>query len=161
MSPDARARRLRIASSRAIASRCVGMRVLLAMRHLDTTPIKASDVMRLIPLGLSARTVLAVLEANGLLVEDRTPRIQIWFTTQTAALPEPMRRELHTWFDVLHRGRDLQYTVTPEIVCEALRIGIHRNELAVDVIALGVFLERGCENSCAIAGADFDDAIGL
>src|SRR2546423_134373 len=34
--------------------------------------------------------------------------------------------------DVLHRGRDLQYTVTPEIVCEALRIGIHRNELAVD-----------------------------
>lgn len=82
----------------------IGLRVLLAMRRLDTTPIKARDVMQLIPLGLSARTVLAVLEANGLLVEDRTARIQLWFTSQTAALPDPMRRELHIWFDILHRG---------------------------------------------------------
>jgi integrase len=82
----------------------IGLRVLQAMRAIDAAPIKASDVLELVPLGLSVRAVLAILDANGLLDEDRTPTIQVWFDRQLRDLPEPMAGELRIWFEVLHRG---------------------------------------------------------
>jgi integrase len=82
----------------------IGLRVLQAMRRIDATPIKASDVLALVPLGLPVRGVLAILDANGLLEDDRTPTIQVWFDRQLRDLPEPMADELQIWFEVLHRG---------------------------------------------------------
>ncbi|WNV90219.1 hypothetical protein [Umezawaea sp. Da 62-37] len=82
----------------------IGTRVLLAMRGHDTTSIRTSEVDELIPLGLSARPVLDVLAGADLLVDDRTAPVRIYFERQVRDLPDPMLRELRTWFAVLHEG---------------------------------------------------------
>jgi len=83
----------------------VGMRVLLCMTAATSTPLLASDVDCLIPLGeLRARSVRAVLAGAGLLEEDRPASTRTWFDQRIAALPEPMASELRIWFDVLHDG---------------------------------------------------------
>jgi integrase len=82
----------------------VGLRVLQAMRSIAATPINATDVLLLIPLGLPARSLLTVLAANSLLNDDRIPTITTWFTRTIQNLPEPMTTEMRTWFDVLYNG---------------------------------------------------------
>lgn len=82
----------------------IAMRVLLGM-HLPTPPpFLASEVDRLIPLGLPARSIRAVLGEAGLLEEDRAMPVERWFERQVAGLPAPMVAELRVWFDVLCRG---------------------------------------------------------
>lgn len=82
----------------------IALRVLQAMHHIVTTPVKASQIQSLILLGLPARGPRTVFAANGLLDEDRTPAVKTWFARQICGLPTPMRDELQTWFDVLHEG---------------------------------------------------------
>lgn len=82
----------------------IGLRVLQGMHTLQATPINATDVITLVGLGLPGRGVLAILEANGVLRQDRPPRIHAWFADQIRDLPEPMTSELLTWFNVLYRG---------------------------------------------------------
>jgi len=82
----------------------IALRVLQAMHRIDATPIKASDVLDVVPLGLPARNLLTVLDAHDLLDDDRTPPITTWFARNIGNLPEPMAGELRTWFDVLYNG---------------------------------------------------------
>lgn len=83
----------------------VAVRVLLGMRGPDpTTTIRATDVARLTGLGLRERPVLAVLQAAGLLQDDRRSPLEVWVEQRLEALPEPMAGEVRIWFEVLHRG---------------------------------------------------------
>jgi len=82
----------------------VGLRVLQARCGITATPIKATDVLQLTALGLSANSLLTALSSNTLLEEDRIPAIKTWFTRAIHDLPEPMAAELRTWFDVLYNG---------------------------------------------------------
>lgn len=82
----------------------VALRVLQAKCTITATPVKASDALQLIPLGLSANSLLTVLMSNTLLDDDRVPAIKTWFTRTIQGLPGPMATELRTWFDVLYNG---------------------------------------------------------
>lgn len=82
----------------------LGMRVLLGMCKIETPPVLASDVERLIALDLPARSVRAVLTEAGMLDDDRTAAIERWFDRHVAGLPPTMTGELRIWFDILYRG---------------------------------------------------------
>lgn len=82
----------------------VALQVLQAMRHITHSPIAASQTAHLIPLDLPAQPVLAVLASIDLLDDDRPDGTQAWFQSHTGHLPDDMRRELQTWFDVLRHG---------------------------------------------------------
>ncbi|MDQ6657967.1 MAG: hypothetical protein M3Z00_07055 [Actinomycetota bacterium] len=82
----------------------IALRVLQARHQIHTAPIKATDVTSLTDLGLRPRNVLTVLRTNGLLEDDRPASIETWFTRQTRLLPQPMARELRTWFTILREG---------------------------------------------------------
>jgi hypothetical protein len=82
----------------------IAMRVLLGMREHSGTTILASEVERLIPLELPARSIIAVLAELGLLDEDRTKNIERWFDCHVSGLPEPMVGELRVWFEVVNCG---------------------------------------------------------
>ena len=86
------------------ASTRIALRVLQARQQVGAAPVKATHVISLTDLGLRPRNVLAVLQANGLLEEDRPASIETWFTQRTRGLPEPMTRELRTWFTILREG---------------------------------------------------------
>lgn len=82
----------------------VSIRVLLGMRQAAGTPIRATDVMQLIDLGLVTHPVMAMLKEADLLDEDRPATIETWFQGRIVGLPEAMTGELQIWFDVLHHG---------------------------------------------------------
>jgi hypothetical protein len=54
-------------------------------------------------------STLDVLDAAGLLIDDRTSRVENYFASKTAGLPAPMRAELETWLHVMLDGS----TTTP------------------------------------------------
>lgn len=67
---------------------------------------RASDVIRMrrYDSDSNVRSTLDVLGAAGLLVDDRPPRIERYFTDKTGALPEPMETQLEVWHDVMLNG---------------------------------------------------------
>jgi hypothetical protein len=81
-----------------------GIRILLATQDTPGAPIYESEVLPISKLGISARGVLDVLAAVGMLEHDRQPAIVRWFTVQIAELPEQMQRELLVWFEVMRNG---------------------------------------------------------
>lgn len=82
-----------------------GIRTLLAIQDLPGTPIAWSDTQLLIPLGTSSvQSVIDVLDAVGMLRDDRPPALHTWFTARTTDLPGPIRHELTVWFEVLRDG---------------------------------------------------------
>ena len=81
-----------------------GIRVLLATQDTVGAPIRESEVMPLSRIGISARSVLDVLEAAGMLERDRQPAIVGWFSAQIAEFPTDVQRELRVWFDVMRNG---------------------------------------------------------
>lgn len=81
------------------------MRILLGLQETPGGPIPATEVLALRRLGYhSVPAVLAVLEENGLLDDDREPPIFAWFRLQVADLPEGIRHELTVWFDIMRNG---------------------------------------------------------
>lgn len=91
-------------SVRQTSDTCFGLRIVLGLQDHPDQPVNASDVALLADIDLPVWTVLQVLAANGLLVEDRIPAVDSWFVRQTAGLPEPMLTELHVWFEVMKNG---------------------------------------------------------
>ena len=81
-----------------------GVRILLGIQDTPGAPVNASDVDQLATIGIGVPTARQVLDAAGMLHEDRTPVIERWFTHRTTGLPEPMRAELAVWFDVMRHG---------------------------------------------------------
>jgi hypothetical protein len=81
-----------------------GIRILLGIQDTPGAAIKRSDVTLLSRIKHSASVVARVLEAAGMLEEDRQPAAVRWFHATIADLPAPMRTELGVWFDVLRNG---------------------------------------------------------
>lgn len=91
--------------SRTVRERTLrGARILLGIQDTPGAPINASAVDQLATIGVCVPTVRQVLDAAGMLHEDRTPVVERWFTHRTTGLPEPMRAELSVWFDVMRNG---------------------------------------------------------
>lgn len=89
------------------------IRMLLGMQNTPGAAIRASEVLPLSGIRHPVRPVLDVLAAAGMLADDRVPAVVRWFDTQTALLPEPMRRELAVWFDVARHGSPTPPRFTP------------------------------------------------
>ncbi|MBD1540600.1 hypothetical protein HC749_20875 [Arthrobacter sp. S13_S34] len=81
-----------------------GLRVLARMQETPGAPIKASHVAELDPITFNRQPILDVLDAAGLLEDDRKPAIVTWYAHQTAGLPAAMADEVHTWFQVMLKG---------------------------------------------------------
>lgn len=81
-----------------------GVRVLLGFQEAPGEPITASEVAVLAGTELPMRHVLDVLAEAGLLIEDRTPTINAWFSRQIDGLSEPMTSELRRWLDIMLNG---------------------------------------------------------
>ena len=81
-----------------------GLRILAGHVAAPDGRIRASDAVHLKDIDLPVWTVLEVLTAAGLLIEDRTPTIDTWFAAQIDGLPQQMRDELTTWYEVMKNG---------------------------------------------------------
>lgn len=81
-----------------------GVRLLLGMQDTPGAVIGLSECAVLPRLTVRIRPVVDVLNAAGMLHDDRTASIQRWFTPLIASLPQPMATELTTWFDVMLHG---------------------------------------------------------
>jgi integrase len=81
-----------------------GVRILLAFQSTPDSAITASDAAVLAGTELPMSRVLDVLTETGLLIEDRTPTIESWFSRQISDLPEEMSNELRRWFDIMLTG---------------------------------------------------------
>lgn len=81
-----------------------GIRILLGIQETPGAAIRRSDVALLSRIKHSASVVARVLEAAGMLVEDRQPAVVRWFHATIAELPAPMRNEMGVWFEVLRNG---------------------------------------------------------
>jgi hypothetical protein len=82
----------------------LSLRVLQVLQATPRSPITASEVMRLRKYDGTINSTLDVLDAAGLLIEDRETRIERYFNSKTAELPEPMKQQLQVWLDVMISG---------------------------------------------------------
>ncbi|GAA4102912.1 hypothetical protein [Nonomuraea soli] len=83
------------------------LRILLGRQDTPGAPIPASDVLELNRTDkLAAQPALDVLDAIGMLEDDREPSVTAWFDAKLAEadLPEPMVTELRAWFTVMKDG---------------------------------------------------------
>jgi len=81
-----------------------GLRILACVQDTPGAPIKASDIDQLDPIAFNRQPILDVLEAAGLLQDDREPSIVAWFGRNVTGLPVPITSELQTWFDTMLYG---------------------------------------------------------
>lgn len=81
-----------------------GIRIMLGIQDTPGAAIRRSDVLQLSRIKHSAATVAEVIAAAGLLEDDIAPPVVRWFHANTSDLPEPMRRELTVWLDVMMHG---------------------------------------------------------
>lgn len=85
-----------------------GLTIALGLQDTPGAPLRATDVLKLQPVGTNTLRLLEVCDAAGLLEDDREPAVDKWFSTAVAGLPEQMRHELGRWYVVMTRG-----SVTP------------------------------------------------
>ncbi len=91
-------------SNRQVRDTIFGVRIVLGLQPHGQAPVRASEVDCLKNIDLPVWTAMEVFTTAGLLIEDRTTTIDAWFAHHTRGLPEPMLRELTTWFEVMKNG---------------------------------------------------------
>jgi len=91
----------------------IGVRIMLGVQDNRGDPIRASHVEALRDIDLPVWSVLEILSTAGVLIDDRTPRIDTWFQQRTDGLPEPMTHELQIWFDIKKNGSNTQPRTRP------------------------------------------------
>lgn len=80
---------------------------LRMLAYLQDTPgakIHATDVLGLPRYDGNIVSTLEVLDAAGLLIDDRPAQVERYFADKTAGLPEPMTTQLETWLQVMLEG---------------------------------------------------------
>lgn len=80
------------------------LRLLAVLQDTPGAKIAASDVAMLPRHGGNIESTLEVLEAAGLLLDDRLPRVERYFAERAAGLPEPLKAELDVWIEVMLKG---------------------------------------------------------
>lgn len=81
-----------------------GLRVLACSQDTPGAQIKASHVAELDQGLFNRQPILEVLEAAGLLHDDREPSIVAWFAQQVTDLPRPIADEVQIWFETMLHG---------------------------------------------------------
>ncbi|MFD8916019.1 hypothetical protein [Streptomyces sp. NPDC059575] len=80
------------------------IKLLHALQSTPGAKIHASDVLELPRLGGTALSTIEILEAAGLLIDDRTLAVRHYFAKHTADLPAAMTEQLQIWLDVMIEG---------------------------------------------------------
>jgi len=82
------------------------LKMLQILAPDGTTMVRATEVIRLRRYDAEGNIVstLDVLDAAGLLIDDRTPHIDRYFDGKFAGLPPAMRTQLELWFDIMIHG---------------------------------------------------------
>jgi hypothetical protein len=80
------------------------LRLLQVLQHTPGAKINATDVLQLPRYDGNINSTLDVLDAAGLLIDDRTSHVQRYFTGKTDALPTTMKAQLETWLEVMLNG---------------------------------------------------------
>ncbi|MFD8354925.1 hypothetical protein ACFV1X_39170 [Streptomyces coelicoflavus] len=125
-----------------------GLRVLLSIQETPGARFRASEVLLLQGLLLPARPLLRLLTQLGMLEDDRTPNIALWFHERTAGLPDPMLGELTSWFELKLSGS----TTPPRFKARSHR-WIQRM-VANALPALRVWAKHGMDSLRSITRAD-------
>ncbi len=122
--------------------------------------IRASEVLRLRRHDADANVVstLDVLDAAGILIDDRVPTIDRYFDGKFESLPPTMRTQLELWFDIMIHGsrtpprrkpRDpatvkIQILGIAPIITDWAAAGHHSlAEITTDMILVALPAERG------------------
>jgi hypothetical protein len=80
------------------------LRLLQTLREDPTAKIRASEVLQLPRYDGNITSTLDVLDAAGLLIDDRPRPIETYFAAKTALLPPVMREQLEIWLAVMIDG---------------------------------------------------------
>ncbi|WP_433678775.1 hypothetical protein [Nocardia sp. CA-119907] len=81
-----------------------GIRILLSLQDTPGAVITASEVAQLDQISIALQPIRDILATAGMLDDDREPSVVAWFARQIVSLPDQMRDELSTWFEVLRVG---------------------------------------------------------
>lgn len=129
------------------------LRLLQTLRDSPTAKIRASDVLQLPRYDGNIISTLDVLDAAGLLIEDRPRPIETYFATKTAALPERMRHELETWLTVMIDGAT---TAPRQRSRDPLTVKVHVRAI---VHAVTAWAEAGHQSLAEITAAEVIEAL--
>jgi len=80
------------------------LRLLQVLQETPGAKINATDVLALPRYQGTINSTLDVLDAAGLLIDDRTSHVERYFASNTSSLPEPMRTQLEVWLRVMLDG---------------------------------------------------------
>jgi hypothetical protein len=80
------------------------LRLLQVLQDTPGAKINATDVLQLPRYDGNINSTLDVLDAAGLLIDDRTSHVQRYFAGKTDGLPDTMKAQLETWLDVMLDG---------------------------------------------------------
>jgi hypothetical protein len=83
------------------------IRSLRLLQILQDTPggkIRATDVLQLPRYGGNIVSTIDVLDAAGLLIDDRPTKIEHYFAAKTDTLPTTMKTQLEVWLEVMLNG---------------------------------------------------------
>jgi hypothetical protein len=81
-----------------------GVRILLGVQDTPGASIKATDVLLLPSIHLPSDPVLTVLEATGMLINDRPSSFDRWLEGRLVGLPPMVESELRVSVEVLRNG---------------------------------------------------------
>ncbi len=80
------------------------LRMLAYLQHTPGAKIHATDVLGLPRFDGNIISTLEILDAAGLLIDDRPTQVQRYFAGKTDGLPEPMKAQLATWLAIMNDG---------------------------------------------------------
>ena len=80
------------------------LRLLQVLQDTPGAKINATDVLQLPRYDANIQSTLDVLDAAGMLIEDRTSNVERYFAGKTGGLPAPMKTQLDTWLAVMLNG---------------------------------------------------------
>jgi len=124
------------------------LRLLQTLREDPTAKVRASDVLQLPSYGGNIISTLDVLDAAGLLIDDRPRPIETYFAAKTALLPPVMREQLEVWLAVMIDGAT---TGPRQRARDPLTVKVHVMGIAPVVTA---WAEAGHQSLAEITAAD-------
>lgn len=80
------------------------LRLVQVLQDTPGAKITATDVLQLRRYDGNISSTLDVLDAAGLLHDDRSSHVERYFAGKIDGLPEPMKRQLETWLRVMLEG---------------------------------------------------------
>ncbi|MGH3503540.1 MAG: hypothetical protein ACRDQA_21970 [Nocardioidaceae bacterium] len=129
------------------------LRLLQTLRDTPTAKIRATEVLQLPRYDGNIVSTLDVLNAAGLLIDDRPTRVARYFTTKTDALPAVIKEQLEVWLQVMLDGSS---TAPRQRSRDPLTVRIHIMGIAPILTA---WAEAGHQSLAEITTADITAAL--